>query len=63
MELVKNSYDAFAHNVCVAFGEHDTHGPCLEIRDDGMGMTRDLIENVWCMVATREEFHIENPTV
>ena len=52
MELVKNSYDAFAHNVCVAFGEHDTHGPCLEIRDDGMGMTRDLIENVWCMVAT-----------
>ena len=52
MELVKNSYDAFAQNVWVTFWEHDTYGPCLEIRDDGMGMTRDVIENVWCMVAT-----------
>ena len=52
MELVKNSYDAFAHNVWVTFGEDDTHGPYLEIRDDGLGMTRDVIENVWCMVAT-----------
>ena len=52
MELVKNSYDAFAENVWLAFGEDDTHGPCLELRDDGMGMTRDIIENVWCMVAT-----------
>ena len=52
MELVKNSYDAFAHNVWLEFGDDETHGPCLEIRDDGMGMTREVIENVWCMVAT-----------
>ena len=52
MELVKNSYDAFAHNVWVTFGEDDTHGPWLEIHDDGMGMTRNIIENVWCVVAT-----------
>ena len=52
MELVKNSYDAFAENVWLTFVEDDTHGPCLEIRDDGLGMTRDIIENVWCMVAT-----------
>ena len=60
MELVKNSYDAFAHNVWVALDEDDTHGPFLEIRDDGFGMTRDVIENVWCMVATpyRESHHI-----
>ena len=52
MELVKNSYDAFAYNARVAFGDDDTHGPYLEIMDDGLGMTRDVIENVWCMVAT-----------
>ena len=52
MELVKNSYDAFAHNVWVTIGEDGILGPYLEIRDDGLGMTRDFIQNVWCMVAT-----------
>lgn len=52
MELVKNSYDAFANNVWLKFGQDDASGPSLEIRDDGMGMTRDVIENVWCMIAT-----------
>ena len=52
IELVKNSYDAFAHNVWVEFGEDDTWGEYLEIRDDGSGMTRAGIENDWCLVAT-----------
>ena len=52
MELVKNAYDAFAENVWITFYDDAKHGPCLEIIDDGMGMTRDIIENVWCLVAT-----------
>ena len=52
IELVKNSYDAFAHNVWIEFGNDDLEGPYLEIRDDGSGMTRELIENEWCVVAT-----------
>ena len=52
LELVKNSYDAFAENVWVEFGTDENEGACLEIRDDGMGMSRDVIEEVWCLVAT-----------
>ena len=52
IELVKNAYDAFAHNVWVEFGHDDSEGPYLEIRDDGSGMTREVIENEWCLVAT-----------
>ncbi len=61
MELVKNSYDAFADNVWLTFGRDEQLGRFLEILDDGTGMTRDIIENVWCLVATpyRESY----PTV
>ena len=52
IELVKNSFDAFARNVRVAFGEDPIEGPLLEITDDGVGMTREIIEDVWCTVAT-----------
>jgi len=52
IELVKNSYDAFAHNVWVEFSYSDLEGSYLEIRDDGTGMTRKVIENEWCLVAT-----------
>ena len=52
IELVKNSYDAFARNVWLRFRGHDSQGKYLEIEDDGRGMTREIIENVWCLVAT-----------
>ena len=52
IELVKNSYDAFAHNVQIKFGMENDGVPYLEIMDDGVGMTRDVIENSWCTVAT-----------
>ena len=52
IELVKNSYDAFARHVQVNFQEHEDGTPCLAIVDDGLGMTRDVIENSWCTVAT-----------
>lgn len=50
-ELVKNSYDAFAYNVCVEFGEDGT-GQYIQIEDDGLGMTRDVIKNSWAVIAT-----------
>ena len=52
IEIVKNSYDAFAQNVWIRFRNDPDQGAYLEIEDDGNGMTRDIIENVWCLVAT-----------
>ena len=52
IELVKNSYDAFASNVWVRFRCDPKGGEYLEIEDDGQGMSKDTIENVWCLVAT-----------
>jgi signal transduction histidine kinase len=58
-ELVKNSYDAFAKNVWVRFGHSDDEGPYIEIQDDGCGMTRPIIEDVWGVIAT--PFKQNNP--
>jgi signal transduction histidine kinase len=52
IELVKNSYDAFARRVDVRFGTDVTDEPVLEITDDGHGMDDETIDNVWCTVAT-----------
>ena len=46
-ELVKNSYDAFATEVTVSISDDE-----IEIRDNGSGMTRDIIKNAWAVVAT-----------
>ena len=52
MELVKNSYDALATTVDVQFGVSDEHGKYLDVVDNGTGIERDTLENVWCIVAT-----------
>ena len=49
IELVKNSYDAFARNIWIRFTDNPMQ---IEITDDGLGMTRDVIEDAWCLVAT-----------
>lgn len=51
IELVKNSYDAYANNVWVRIVVSDGE-PTLEIEDDGLGMTKATIQDVWCLVAT-----------
>jgi len=61
IELVKNAYDAFAHNVWLRFCDDPSQGAFLEIEDDGDGMTRVIIEEVWCLVAT--PFKEMNPVV
>ena len=52
IELIKNSYDAYARKVHLRFSVGSQEGSYLEILDDGYGMTRDVIENAWCLVAT-----------
>ena len=56
IELVKNSYDALARNIRLKLDSNESR---LEIQDDGCGMSRDVLERVWCLVAT--PFKAENP--
>lgn len=53
IELVKNSYDAFANHVDVRF-KNDSAGKVnsIEIEDNGEGMSADIVRDVWCEVAT-----------
>jgi len=51
VELVKNSYDAWATDVTVSFGENG-NGKYLEVLDNGTGMSKALLADVWCVVAT-----------
>lgn len=53
IELVKNSYDAFASQVDVRFtADPEGRVSRIDIEDNGEGMTYDIITNVWCEVAT-----------
>jgi signal transduction histidine kinase len=52
IELVKNSYDAFASRVDVVFAQGNGQGRHLDIIDNGVGMDREILENSWCVVAT-----------
>lgn len=61
MELVKNSYDAGATEVNVRFGKNPSGLDYLEIEDNGSGMTREIIEDVWCVVAT--PYKAEHPEI
>lgn len=62
IELVKNSYDAFASEARVTFARaEDSLFPYIEIKDDGLGMTAKVIDDVWCTVAT--PFKEINPVV
>lgn len=60
MELIKNCYDAYAYNVHISFGMQNDIS-LIEITDDGIGMTRNTIENVWAVVAT--PYKRKNPTI
>jgi signal transduction histidine kinase len=59
IELVKNSYDALANRVDVRLVHPSKGKPYIEIQDNGAGMTRSIIEDVWCVVAT--PFRQDNP--
>ena len=54
-ELVKNSYDAGAHNVIVSYCIDAKSKPFILIEDDGKGMNYDDILNKWLFVAYSEK--------
>lgn len=49
LELIKNSYDAFAYNVCLEIGEGNAF---IKISDDGLGMSLEDILNSWSKIST-----------
>jgi len=64
-ELLKNAHDAYAERVEIDYFRR-TH--VLVIRDDGLGMTRDQVENRWLAIGTesrldsnQEEEHWTGP--
>jgi two-component sensor histidine kinase len=64
-EIIKNSYDADAGKVAVRFINFEylnkkhkpEHTPCIEIQDDGSGMSIDIIRKVWLRPATPNKFN------
>lgn len=53
LELIKNSYDAFAPKVTVELSHlDDIEKGCIIIQDDGIGMSRYVVENHWMEPAT-----------
>lgn len=51
-ELIKNSYDACAKHCIVDFYFQNGKLKSLTIEDDGFGMSKDIIENIWLVVGT-----------
>ncbi len=52
LELVKNSYDAYATKCDVFFEEKDSKIVSIQITDNGCGMNVDIIKNVWLVIGT-----------
>ena len=49
IELIKNAYDADAALCCICF---DADNDQIFIIDNGLGMTKEIIENFWMMIGT-----------
>ncbi|MFN4202418.1 MAG: ATP-binding protein [Tabrizicola sp.] len=50
-ELVKNAYDADASFVKVTIGGVGSDDPYIVVSDDGVGMSPDVVENIWLVIA------------
>ncbi len=63
IELVKNCYDADAENVTVRFLNFDNpesgKQPVIEIEDDGVGMTKDTVLDIWMKPATPNKLNLK----
>jgi len=58
-ELVKNSYDACATKCDIEFVFNENKLKKIVIRDDGKGMTKSIIENVWLVIGTDNKAEIK----
>ena len=52
VELVKNAYDADATQVEVKIVPDARRGPCVQVSDNGSGMTFDDVKDYWMRIAT-----------
>lgn len=52
LELVKNAYDACANICTIDFYTENEKLKSLTIVDDGFGMNKDIIKNVWLVIGT-----------
>jgi len=46
-ELIKNAYDADADSVTVTLQNIEQKGACIIVKDDGDGMSFEIIRNIW----------------
>ncbi len=56
-ELVKNAYDADATRVVVTLAHLGTDEASVTVRDNGSGMTGDIIQNIWLTPANDHRRH------
>jgi len=56
-ELVKNAYDADATKVILTFKESYKVGGVLEIKDNGLGMTREQLINGFMRLSSSDKLH------
>jgi signal transduction histidine kinase len=54
-ELIKNAYDADATEVIISFSDYEEPGGILIIKDDGHGMTREVIQKDWMTLSTSDK--------
>lgn len=62
LELVKNSYDACAKNCSVTFQTENGLLKRIVIQDDGFGMSRGIIEDIWLTIGTEHKLNNLKPT-
>ncbi len=63
LELVKNSYDACAKNCTINFVSTNGKLDKIIIEDDGFGMSKETIENVYLTIGTDFKFKNIEPNV
>lgn len=56
VELVKNAYDADARNVEIIFDCIEKENLFILIKDDGHGMTEDVVINKWLVPSTSDKY-------
>lgn len=59
LELIKNSYDAYANKVEISFNEVNTANGNIIISDDGKGMDYTDLMNKWMTIATTNKSKIK----
>ena len=63
LELVKNSYDACANKCTINFVSTNGKLSKITIKDDGFGMNKETIENVYLTIGTDFKFKNIEPNI